>query len=740
MYNDEGSPTVTNCTFSGNWADYGGGMYNCEGSPAVTNCTFSRNSTEGHGGGMYNEEGNPVLTNCMFSENSADGDGGGMYNDEGSPTVTGCTFSANSAGDDGGGMYNIYYSSPTLANCTFSGNSAGDLGGGMGNQLSSPTVVNCTFSGNSISGHGGGMGNLGCSNVTLTNCILWGNTAYSSGNEIYDDSSTPVISYCDIAGCLDGGSWDTSLGHDGGGNIDADPLFVDADGYDDISGTEDDNLRLQFGSPSIDAGDNTAVPAGVTTHLDGKPRFLDDPLTADTGNGTPPIVDMGAYEYQPSIIFVDADATGANNGSSWADAYKYFQNALADSAASGKDILVAEGIYKPDQTTANPGGTGSRTETFMLVSDVGVYGGFPSGGSDLADRDPNRYETILSGDLAGNDVGFTNNGENSYHVVTGSGTDPNAILDGFAITAGNADGSNPNNRGGGMYNDEGSTKLVNCNITNNSAGSDGGGMYIGSGNPTLVNCIFSGNGANMGGGLYTSASSSVTVVNCVFTANTGGNSGGGILSNGSLIVTNSVFYGNQVTQGMGGAISNWTDSALTLQNSILWSNLPDQIFVMAGSSAPMVSYSDVEGGYSGTGNIDDDPLFKDADGPDDIPGTEDDNLELATGSPCIDAGDNSSVPADTVDLDGDGNTSERMPLDLAGRSRFTDDPLTDDTGSGTPPIVEMGAYERYEFCGSEAYPYPPGDVTGPDGVRDCFLDFYDFAVWAAHWLEYTGPE
>jgi len=52
----------------------------------------------------------------------------------------------------------------------------------------------------------------------------------------------------------------------------------------------------------------------------------------------------------------------------------------------------------------------------------------------------------------------------------------------------------------------------------------------------------------------------------------------------------------------------------------------------------------------------------------------------------------------------------------------------------------MGAYERYEFCGSEVYPYPPGDVSGPDGVQDCYIDFYDFAVWAAHWLEYTGPE
>ncbi len=136
-------------------------------------------------------------------------------------------------------------------------------------------------------------------------------------------------------------------------------------------------------------------------------------------------------------------------------------------------------------------------------------------------------------------------------------------------------------------------------------------------------------------------------------------------------------------------------------------------------------------------------MFKDADGADDVVGTEDDNLELAAGSPCIDAGNNDAVLADTADLDQDGNTSEKTPLDLAGNARFTDDPVVVDTGNpatGYPEIVEMGAYERYEFCGGGAFPFPPGDISGPDGVRDCKVNIYDFAVVAAHWLEYAGPE
>ncbi len=153
-------------------------------------------------------------------------------------------------------------------------------GGGMHNDNSSPTVTNCTFSGNTATGQfssGGGMSNFEGGSPTVTNCILWGD----SPDEIFnlDVLSMSAVSFSDVQGGLPGGTID------GGGNIDADPLFVDAE------------LHLAAGlSPCIDAGDNTAVPAGVTTDLDGNPRFVDDGAVGDTGNGTPPIIDMGAFE------------------------------------------------------------------------------------------------------------------------------------------------------------------------------------------------------------------------------------------------------------------------------------------------------------------------------------------------------------------------------------------------------------------------------------------------------------
>jgi hypothetical protein len=134
--------------------------------------------------------------------------------------------------------------------------------------------------------------NFNNSNPMLTNVIMWSNSA-ATGPEIHNTFlSTPNISYSDIQGCGGSSSWNPACGNNGGSNIDADPLFVDADGADNIFGTADDNLRLQSGSPAIDAGNNAAIPAGVITDLDGNPRII---------SGT---VDMGAYEAQKPKIYL----------------------------------------------------------------------------------------------------------------------------------------------------------------------------------------------------------------------------------------------------------------------------------------------------------------------------------------------------------------------------------------------------------------------------------------------------
>lgn len=214
----------------------GGGMYNNGSSPTLTNIIFSGNSAS-YGGGIYNYQSSPTLTNITFNSNSASVRGGGMYSTGGNPTLTNATLSGNSAGNVGGGMANSG-SSPALTNVTFSGNSATEGGGGMFNASSGPTLTNVTFNGNSTTGYGGGMYNFYNSSPQIRNTIFWGNTA-SSGAQIYNDTSTPTVSYSVIQG-----------GYAGGTNIiTTDPLLGTLGNYGGFTQT----IPLLLGSSAIDA-------------------------------------------------------------------------------------------------------------------------------------------------------------------------------------------------------------------------------------------------------------------------------------------------------------------------------------------------------------------------------------------------------------------------------------------------------------------------------------------------------
>ena len=153
-----------------------------------------------------------------------------------------------------------------------------------------------------------------------------------------------------------------------------------------------------------------------------------------------------------------------------------------------------------------------------------------------------------------------------------------------------------------------------------------------------------------------------------------------------------------------------------MYNSILWGNSPQEIVDIEGALT-LVLYSAVQGGWPGDGsnNINADPMFVDAAGQD---------LHLSPGSPCIDAADNTAVPPDTPDLDGDGDTAEPIPVDLDGNPRFADDPGVIDCGNGTPPIVDMGAYE---FQGATPL-FCLADLN-----RDAVVDAADLALLIGAW-------
>ncbi len=246
---------------------------------AVTNA-FSVGSY----GGIGCLESSPIISNCVIRDNIAEV-GGGIGVTNGSPVIHGCLIIDNRAFGGVGVFASGSSSDALIVNCTIAHNTT--LDGGANSA-------------------GGVMAN-GSAGVTIVNSVVWGNYADEGRQLVVRLGATLDVAYTDV----EGGQSDVHIEAGGllnwlDGNIDADPLFVDPDNGD---------FRLQPGSPCIDAGDNTAVPKGTTTDLDGNPRFIDDPDTPDTGFGNPPIVDMGAYEFQgASPCPWDCDGSESTDG------------------------------------------------------------------------------------------------------------------------------------------------------------------------------------------------------------------------------------------------------------------------------------------------------------------------------------------------------------------------------------------------------------------------------------------
>ncbi len=327
MYNDLADPILVNCTFTDNCAGRNGGAMSNNSSVAdLINCTFSDNSSWYGGGALHNDDSKPNLVSCTFVENSSRY-GGAMYNEESEPVLTNCAFRRNRGLDYGGGMYNGRKSDLTLKNCTFIANQAGMYGAGMSSNRCDLVLTNCTFVANSAQKGNALAFNGGRSIVELRSCIIWDDTE-PTWNRDYSEID---VLYSNVSG-----------GWPGESNIEANPQFVDADGPDNIPGTEDDDLRLTPLSPCVDSGDPDYVPDPGETDFDGNRRVIGGRI------------DMGTYEYQ-SLIYVDDDAPDdpgpgdpelsdpREDGSS-THPFDTIQEAI-DIAKDGHTVLVKPGVY-----------------------------------------------------------------------------------------------------------------------------------------------------------------------------------------------------------------------------------------------------------------------------------------------------------------------------------------------------------------------------------------------------------
>ena len=432
---------------------------------------------------------------------------------------------------------------------------------------------------------------------------------------------------------------------------------------------------------------------------------------------------IGLFSFAASAqdtYYVDANASGGNNGNSWGNAYTDLQAALG-AAGSGDSIFVAAGTYKP--TTG-----ASREETFSIPGGVLVYGGFAGGEANLAARDLSAgNETILSGDLGTaigtlgdfDDAGYD---DNTYNVV--SMTNADAHLDGFTVQGGKADGNEPANSGGGIYvtaavtlrymtvhsniaigyggggiylqdpGTAGEIKVTHCTIYNNMSGAVGGGLQLvnflttgTAGKIKVTHCmIYDNEATGRGGGIHAgNGEGDFSIENCAIYGNKSGSDGGGVFlqndDNGTATTKtiNCTIYANMASDDGGGIYFDNApnDAMIVVGNCLIYGNTAaDAHNVTKSFSRTRLTNCLLGEALTGLTNSDEafslqvdnlvmgDPLFASTDRASSV------FLRLGTGSPALNSGNYSLIVI-----------PRGINLDLAGNDRREDSQ------------VDIGAYE-----------------------------------------------
>jgi hypothetical protein len=593
--NNAGALTLNDCTLSGNSAGLAGAIWNnTSATLLISGSLFIGNSAAAYGGAIFSQ-GFADVTDSAFLLNTAGTSGGAFYNGfSSSGTIRTSTLKQNSAQGGGGALVNV--TDLTILQSTIYLNMAPTGGAIINTENATLSIANSTLAQNTATTQAGGIDNQGT--LTLTNDTFAGNVSPYGVDLLLD--FTVFITYptradntifggsCAIGG--GGGQVTGSNSLDAGTGCGLSPgnsnAVLNLGPLVDNGGVGGKTMLPGFGSKAIDFGNDAICAADPVNGVD--ERGIARPVG--------PHCDAGAAEVSIRR-YVKADATGANNGTSWVDAYTSLQTALA--APKVNELWVARGTYKPTATS-------NRAVSFKIPPYIAVYGGFA--GIDSM-RDPAVYRTILSGDIDNNDTGpggVDANasqvvGNNSYHVVTLDGTTAagkilaSTILDGFTITGGAATGGSPDDSGGGILcngsgaGHECSPSFSNLNISGNLAGYVGGGLFNngssgGVASPLVTGTTFSGNFASNGGAVYNFVGnqSQQTYANVTFSGNHATAYGGAVYdyaNSGSPAVTmsNVTFSGNQGDVGAGALAEYSCDGGAvltsTMTNAILWGDL-----------------------------------------------------------------------------------------------------------------------------------------------------------------------
>ena len=675
-------------------------------------------ATNNHAGGLLATGSNLQIDNCWFRGNQGGGRGGALHLDDCNAEVVNCDFAGNKSVERGGAVGTVSGTDADFINCLVRGNES-KRGAGFNFNDSTGLLLNCTVSGNNGTVNGGGIQAANSATVTVTDSIIWRNLA--AGARFASGSSYNAISGSSITPSA------TSIIENVSGS---DPDFVsefDPANAPDTGG----NHRLSRGSPGIHAGPAT-TPNDSGVDQAGLPRIVGLRI------------DLGAFEAPAYNVYVDDTAGGANNGSSWTNAFTSLEAALT-AALRGDQVLVAEGVYTP----------ATEAHSFEIPEDVAIYGGYPDGGGT---RDPDANPTILSGDVTGNDQNLDGNSiaEDPGDIVlpncstiarpaSGATLTPLNVIDGLIFTAGRAmedfatgiddshggalvlrtavnhrpllrDCTFIGNRaltlGGAVYVNGVLSTFEDCSFIANWSDGEGGGLGTKGGVTLVENCVFTANEAPGGAAIANRAppSGDMTVTSTRIQANTNGGSGSAVLigANSDATFINCLLTGNEdnavemegdldmhgcTISGNGGSPLRKTllTPILNVHNSIFWNN--DSPYFNTGGNISQFHHSLVQGwsdtspGFSDRGNLDgtdpgNNPLFAAPEAPASAPTTSGD-YHLDFSSPAMSIGDNTETESST-DLDGNPRISGHS-VDL-GCYEFV---LSDADGDGLSDAFEL---------------------------------------------------
>jgi len=556
-----GGITIDSAVFAGNSAALAGGAIYVGGAVSINRTSFINNTSVQHGGAVWSSA-TLKISNSIFSRNKVSSTaayyGGAVYLYTGTSTLTNNSYSNNSINYNktgtvsfGGAVYRNA-GTATLNNSIFWGNSRGL---GIADQLSATVKVN-----NSIVQDGFTTGvniidknplfvNAAADDLSLTGCspaINTGDDALATAN-LFDfagktrkksvsvdmgaieyQDEVLVITPAAIQPGTRGASFSQQLQANGGGGTYT---------YEVISGKLPDGLAMSA------SGLITGNPF-VTGKFTFTVKASDGTLCGNTLYNMDIVPGTGVVR-----MFVSEAATsGANNGSTWTNAYLDLQNALKV-AIAGDEIWVAKGTYSPGDLI---------TSTYKLIEGVKLYGGFAGTESTLAERDTlsirTTNQTILDG----------SRGVASRHVIYNAVALTNAtIVDGFTITGGKAGTTSGNASesyyGGGIYNNKGAAIFRNLWVKGNSATTYGGGM-INLGPSILSNIIFENNTVSAGsyqygGGLYNNGAATLNNIEFI---NNKAALGGGLFQITSALTMNTVTFRNNSSTGAGGGFASYS--------------------------------------------------------------------------------------------------------------------------------------------------------------------------------------